>query len=226
MRRGVLAPRVGAGALILAALTGGWLWMGGKQKPTQPLKTLGLGRQPTGIALDARAGRAAVINTGDGSVSFVDTRDGSVVMTVHLRHGLPLAVAMDGRTGHTFVAGAGPGGASLNPNASPVSILDTRRGRVLRSVSIPGVVRGIAADEGAGRVFVLTDVAFAKPARGGVTILDAARGAVLRTVAVGANPVGIGAPGVSSSSTRVGPSSRASARRACWTREAGPFCAR
>jgi DNA-binding beta-propeller fold protein YncE len=93
--------------------------MGGKQKPTQPLKTLGLGRQPTGIALDARAGRAAVINTGDGSVSFVDTRDGSVVMTVHLRHGLPLAVAMDGRTGHTFVAGAGQGARPLTRMPAP-----------------------------------------------------------------------------------------------------------
>ncbi len=191
-RRGVLPALI----FLLALAAGGWLWMGGRQCPAQPLKTIALGRQPTGIALDERAGRAAVINTGSASVTMLDTRDGAVVATVVMGRSrrasrtsnqLPLAVAMDGRTGHTFVAGSGPGG----PNFSGVSTLDTRQGGVLRNVQIPGIVRGIAVDERIGRAFVLTDVAFSKPARGGVTILDTGSGAVLRTVPVGVDPVAI-----------------------------------
>jgi len=191
MRRVVLARRIGAGALSLAALVGGWLWIGGRQSLAQPLKTIGVGRQPTGIALDQRAGRAAVINTGDSSVSIIDTHGGSIVTTVYPRHGLPLAVAMDSRADHTFVAGAGTTSSARSTIASPVSVLETRRGRILRSVSIPGLVRGIVADERIGRVFVLTDMAYPKVKRGGVTILDAASGTVLNTAPIGASPVGI-----------------------------------
>lgn len=190
-----MAPGRPAGADLPAGAGSRWLALdGGRQGPAQPLKTIALGRQPTGIALDERAGRAAVINTGSASVTMLDTRDGAVVATVAMGRSrrasrtsnqLPLAVAMDGRTGHTFVAGSGPGG----PNFSGVSTLDTRQGGVLRNVQIPGIVRGIAVDERIGRAFVLTDVAFSKPARGGVTILDTGSGAVLRVIPVGVRPM-------------------------------------
>lgn len=188
--------------LPLAVLAGGWLaargpLMGGRQSLAQPLKTIVVGHQATGIAVDERSSRAAVINTGDDSVSIVDTQRGTVVTTVGgISHGrpstaslhLPLAVAMDSRTGRTFVAGSG----GNTPGFDDVSILDTRQGRILRGVPIPGAVRGIAINERIGRVFILTDVAFPKRGGiGGVTVLDSRSGIVLRTVPVGVHPVGI-----------------------------------
>lgn len=203
----MLIWKVGVGVLPLTVLAGGWLaggWlaarepsMGGRQSLAQPLKTIVVGHQATGIAVDDRAGRAAVINTGDDSVSIVDTQRGIVVTTVGgISHGspstaplhLPLVVAMDSRTGRTFVAGSG----GNMPGFDDVSILDTRLGRILRSVPIPGAVRGIAINERIGRVFILTDVAF--PKRGGignVTVFDSRSGIVLHTVPVGVHPVWI-----------------------------------
>lgn len=191
MGRGVLRWVAAVGLLGLIALASGWRneWfrIGGRQDPVQPLKTLIIGHHPTGIAVDESASRAAVINAGDNSVSIVDTRDGTIMTTVDMgyRSQFPLAVAMDSRTGYTFIAGPGTRG----PGLSLVSILDTRRGHITRSVTIPGAVRGIAVDERTERVFILNDAATSR--RSNVTILDAKNGSVLRTVVVGTYPVGI-----------------------------------
>src|SRR5205823_336523 len=76
--------------------------------------------------VDARSGHAFVANSGDGTVSVLDARTGSVVRTVAVDlH--PSALAVDARSGHVFVA---------NEYDGSISMVDARSGRVLRTMAV------------------------------------------------------------------------------------------
>lgn len=112
----------------------------------------------------------------------------------------PWAVAVDARTGYTFIvdhaAGSGgpPGGSGGGSRGGAggfsggyfgegsLSILDLNTGKVLRSVSVGPDPRQVAVDERSERVFVTNDD------NATVSVLDARTGTVLGALSVGQRP--------------------------------------
>ncbi len=107
------------------------------------LATAPVGTAPVAIAVDARTGRAFVVNNGDNTVSVLDTRTGALLRTVAVGEG-PTGVAVDERDGRVVVtdaamrvdAQAGQLVSFLLAIGAPrdVSLLDATSGRLLRRV--------------------------------------------------------------------------------------------
>ena len=122
---------------------------------------------PTTVVLDARTSRAFVANLG--SVSVLDTRNGTVVATTLVGR-IPSDAAVDTRTDRVFVANRGEG---------TVSVLDARNGRLVATVPVGHGPWAVAVASGVGHVYV------ANADDGTVSVLEARNGRVLRTAAVG-----------------------------------------
>jgi YVTN family beta-propeller protein len=137
------------------------------------LRHIPIGVTPGGIsamAVDARSGHVLVVNMGDGSVTTLDTRSGTVLHTVYVGYG-PASLAVDERAGRAFV---------VNTNDDSLSILDARSGTVLRTVPMdPGP---IAVDETTERVFIATATNSGSSL---VHVLDARSGRALSTMRIG-----------------------------------------
>jgi len=113
-----------------------------------------VGVDPWRVVVDPRSGHTLIVNHGDGtrvtrgSVSGLDTNSGALLWTTSV--GVwPATIAVDAGRARAFVGNSGSG---------TVSVLDTRTGRVLRT--IPVVTDAlmpveIADDARSGRVFVL-----------------------------------------------------------------------
>ncbi len=133
----------------------------GRLVRTVPLPTFSLAP----LALDRRHNR--LIATGN-AIAILDATSGRVLRVLAIETG-PLAV--DERTGHTFVAG---------PDS--VSMLDSS-GRLSAAPPVPAHYPGaIAVDGQTGRVFVLN------AGDGTVSTIDARSGALIATVATGLTP--------------------------------------
>jgi YVTN family beta-propeller protein len=88
----------------------------------------------------------------------------------------------------------------LGPQAGPVgvSVLDTRTGAVLRTLTVGGdlgdgtpphhVIDQVAVDVRRNRVFVINRVGPGSSGEGSVSVLDARTGRVVQTIAVGRRP--------------------------------------
>src|SRR5207248_3076665 len=126
------------------------------------------------VAVDKRAGRALVVSasadswngapTGQGRVSVLDARTGALLRTVNVGPG-SVTLAVDERAGHAFVANTGriqwyhnaDGTDSYRAVNPSLSLLDTRTGRVLRTITLGGQVPyALAVDARTSRVFVAT----------------------------------------------------------------------
>jgi len=118
----------------------------------------------------------------------------------------PIALATSGATGHVFVLNAGPRRGAYRAFVGPgsVTMLDAATGAVLRTTPIGIFPLGLAVDDRAGRVVVVTEGAVnvdnETVGSGAVYLLDTASGRLRRTIAVGRNP---GSPIVDYSSGRV-----------------------
>jgi len=91
----------------------------------------------------------------------------------------PVALAVDERAGHVFVA---------NQVDGTVSVLDARSGRVIRTVPVGTAPVAVAVDARTGRAFVVNSNVFPTGTISGpssVSVLDTHTGALVRTVAVG-----------------------------------------
>jgi YVTN family beta-propeller protein len=109
----------------------------------------------------------------------------SGVQTVYVGKN-PVAVAVDGRTERAFVVVQGGYDLYGNPTRNgSVRVVDTRHGRLLRTVGVGLAPSAVAVDERTGRVFVAND------GERSVSVLDAYSGTVLRTVRVGFGPIAI-----------------------------------
>jgi YVTN family beta-propeller protein len=149
---------------------------------------------PAYVAVDARAGRAVVVNTLAGTVTTFDTRRLVVVRSTGVG-GTPRAVAVDDRTGRVFVAQSGAAG---------VAMLDSHTGALVRIVRVGAGPFALAADGRAGRIVVASwgqpvdprtwywspDAAGGTTA-GSVSLLDARTGEVVRQVATGPIPLAV-----------------------------------
>ena len=85
----------------------------------------------------------------------------------------PLSMVIDARSGHTFVA---------NTRSDSVSMMDTARGTVVRTVAVDGEPGALAVDGRDGRVFVVTT---SRTGPESVSTLDSETGQLLRTTPVG-----------------------------------------
>jgi len=94
---------LGLAVLLLLLLAGVVAARGGGVRPV--LATTSVGTAPVAIAVDARAGRAFVVNNGDNTVSVLDTRTGALLRTVAVGQG-PTGVAVDERDGRVVVTDA------------------------------------------------------------------------------------------------------------------------
>jgi len=158
-----------------------------------------VGPQPVAIAVDEQTSHAFVVNgtvnnalypTGLGSVSMLDMRHSTLVRTVVVGS-KPVTIAVDKSAHHVFVINAlspfSP--SSMGTGLGSVSMLDTRSGRLLRTVTIGTDPGPVAVDETGGHVFV------ANMLDNTVSMLDAHTGTVLRTIAVGARPAALAIDG-------------------------------
>src|SRR5919204_2892698 len=80
-----------AGLVLLAALAS--LLVAGRLQVPPAVRTSAVGRVPTAVGVDARAGRVFITNSADGSVSVLDAHSGHVLHTTSVGQS-PLAVAV------------------------------------------------------------------------------------------------------------------------------------
>jgi len=151
------------------------------------LRRTRVGLRPISAALDARTRRLLVADSGGGAVSVLDARINAVVGTVSIgAH--TAAVAIDARTGRAVVGYADSEEDNAGLAGPGLSVVDTRRLVVVRSLGqsqVPHGVAAIAVDERTARAFVVNHNTDA------VAVLDTHTGSLLRTVAVGAQPIAI-----------------------------------
>jgi YVTN family beta-propeller protein len=185
MRRRRALARLIVGALLVVVLCGAGAArvLGGAGRPFTG--TIAVGVDPTALAVDARTGHVFVVNKDDGTVSVLDAARGTVLHTVTVGT-RPVAVAVDARRSRAFVVNSNTAvyGSAYGPGT--VSVLDTRTGALLRTVTVGTVPATLAVDERTDRVFV------ANAEEDTVSVLDAARGRVVRTVTAGLGPSVIG----------------------------------
>jgi len=101
------------------------------------------------------------------------SQGGPFTGTIVVRAGL-LSLVIDSRSGHTFV---------VNANSDSISMIDTARGTVVRTIDVGGQPGMLAVDGRTGHAFVLTSSHTTGPAS--VDMLDSHTGLLLRTTPVG-----------------------------------------
>ncbi len=128
------------------------------------LRTVRVGLQPFGLAVDAATARVFVANGQSGTISILDSHSGAVVATT----------PVEGRP-TWLVAAPGATRILVNATGTPhLALLDARTGaRVARALGGAGI-GAVAVDERAGRV--ITD-----DSAGVLRLLDARTGAVRAT---------------------------------------------
>jgi len=136
------------------------------------------------VVVDATTGR--VFAGGGQSVSVLDAQNGRLLRTIrvpgHLVYSKVLAVAI--QAGRVFV-----GSEPTNPSQEFgfMSVLDARKGTLLRTVQLPLVPVSVGVDENLGRVFVAT----AGRTAAALPILDARSGTIVRTVHLRNQPLAL-----------------------------------
>lgn len=152
---------VGLMALLLAVLAGVVAIHVSAAGPV--IGTVTVGATPLGIAVDARAGRAFVVNNGDDSITVLDTRSGAVLRTVPVGAG-PTAAVVDERGGRVVVVDSNSSASEqtgqfylLRPQfsgAPGLAMLQASNGRLLGETPASVSLAGAAVDERHGRIFV------------------------------------------------------------------------
>ncbi|MBV9278758.1 MAG: PQQ-binding-like beta-propeller repeat protein [Chloroflexi bacterium] len=167
------------------------------------LRTTRLPFTPGQPVVDGRAGRVFAINeseTGSGRVAALDTQTDALIGTTSVGSGAeevwlggvkgvigpdtPLVAA---RSGRVFVA---------NSRDGTVTMLDARRGSIVRRIAVKDLPRMAAVDQRAGCVFVTTQGPLpigsqslpSRPVMGGLRILDARTGVLLGAIPPGEGP--------------------------------------
>jgi len=153
------------------------------------LRSAPSGASPRDPTFAARADRVFVANNDDNTLTTFDAATARPLRTAPVGES-PGPMVVDERAGHVFVCNLF--GASLDPldgravvpeqDAHSATIVDTRAGRVLRTVHVGKEPVAVAIDARAGRAFI------ANLAGNSVSVLDVRRGRVLREVPVGAGP--------------------------------------
>lgn len=177
-------------ALLVLAIGRDAIW------PADPVvRRLPLPPSPQASGLDAPAGHLIVAIVGPrlpDEVRIYNLRHGTLVQRIAVAP-VPLALAVDERTGRVFVA----------QGDTTLSILDGWQGRVLRTVAVGLLPLAVAVDARTHRVFVagrapllaadfaeMIATSYGRPT-GYVSTLDSRSGTLEGTVAVGQEPIAL-----------------------------------
>ncbi len=154
-----------------------------------------VGQHPGLIAVDARTGRAFVLNGGsyamnasggivEGSVSVLDTRTGALVRTIPAGTA-PQAVVVDERTERVFVLNS----YMHNGGHGTVTVLDAGDGRPIRTTRVGDLPQAEVLDDRDNRVFVLNLNNSLNQTHTSVSVLDATSGRLAGSIDVPAGNV-------------------------------------
>jgi YVTN family beta-propeller protein len=100
----------------------------------RPDRTLRVGEDPTGIAVNPKRNEVYAVNTGSGTVTVIDAATNTVAATIGVRR-QPYFISVDAEGGRAYVANSG---------SNSVSVLDLDRRReiaVLGAGEQPGIAR-------------------------------------------------------------------------------------
>src|SRR5439155_13502581 len=126
---------VGLAALGLAILAGARLVLAYRARPGATQRTIPIAG--SAVVVDAPAGRAFVVNSGDNSVSVLDSRTGVLVRRVGAGQNpgaLRGTVAADACSGRLFMSNSG----------ATVGVLDVRGWSTVRTITLPGPSGAVA----------------------------------------------------------------------------------
>jgi len=178
----------------------------------RPRRMLRVSDRPWTVGIDAHAGHllvASLREVGKTTVTVVAVFDIATGRLVHRqvfspRATVPTGMAVDTATGRAFVlVQQRPASFALTPGSGYVFVLDTRTGRLIRTVTLAYTPVQVAVDRVTGRVFVTDSgpTRFVQKAAGSgrmgmflpagvgfLHMLDARTGASLSTVALGIAP--------------------------------------
>jgi len=152
------------------------------------LRTITLEGSPSPgvVAVDARTGRAFIIDRTINTLSIIDPTRGRVLGSLDIG-GSPRALVIDPRTARAFVAidqvNGGRGGQ--------VRVVDTASGsvgRVTRATRVDGMPMALVADVQSGRIFDITMTTSNQGSAGRLTVLDARDGHVVRATVLHLSP--------------------------------------
>lgn len=146
------------------------------------------------LTMDERTNRV-VVNFGVGvAMALLDARSGAPVRTLAGIDG-PWGfrtVAVDGRSGHIYVALAGPGISGSTATVSRVALLDGRTGAILRQTVVAANPVALAVDERRGRLLVgsvgAVDASGRPTGNGMLSVLDGTSLVTLRRQRIGVTP--------------------------------------
>lgn len=147
------------------------------------VQVITLGRLPDALVLAPEGDRAFVADDAAGTVTVLDLAVGHLLRTVAVGppgRFAPLALTLDPRTHHLFVADPTD---SLVP--SRVQMLDSRSGARLASVPVGREANALAVDARHAQVLVANDT------DGTLSLLDARTGRLRRTVPLGLLPLAL-----------------------------------
>ncbi|MEN0071173.1 MAG: TIR domain-containing protein [Propionicimonas sp.] len=147
----------------------------GLAPPGTPPNLVGVGDAPMDVVVDWVWNKAYVANSGDGTVSVIDTATNQVGATVAVG-GRPMAVVVDSPARRAYVADA-DGGA--------VTVLDIGSDTVAGSIPVGLEPMALVVDEKAHRLYV------ANAGEDTVSVVDTVTATVTNTVGVGRRPVGL-----------------------------------
>jgi len=83
------------------------------------LTTIRVGTSPQGVAVNAATGRAYVTNTGDNTVSVIDTTANKALTTIRVAS--PIGVAVNATTGWAYVTNFSANTVSVIEDALPAT---------------------------------------------------------------------------------------------------------
>jgi YVTN family beta-propeller protein len=112
----------------------------------RPDRTLQVGNDPSGMAVNPSRNEVYVVNTGSGTVSVIDANRNAVAATIGV-HKQPYAISVDAAGRRAFVANAG---------SNSVSVIDLDRRREI-AVAGTGEQPGLARIAPDGRSLVVTN---------------------------------------------------------------------
>src|SRR5919199_2311127 len=198
---------IGLGLVVLVVLTG--LVAAHLTDVSPVVSTVPVGSTPVSLAVDARTGRAFVVNNGDNSVSVIDSARGTLLRTVGVGPG-PTAVVVDepGRrvlvtnaatrvsqqTAQIgilyFMGGSRYSGGYMGTDTRRLSVLEARSGHLVQEIPAQVSPLGAVVARHSRRVFVTTaQVSVFGSGTGGV--LNVVRGQVAPLAVVPGMPLAV-----------------------------------
>lgn len=117
------------------------------------LTTVPVGVDASAVAVDSRQGHVFVANSGDETVSMLNARSGALMRTTAVRLAAG-ALAVEAATARLFVIGGGRlgPGSSYTSDRGLLSLLDTRSGALLRTLTVGHAPRALAVDARTARL--------------------------------------------------------------------------